>query len=65
MDTNYNLIGVALAPGTQRIELEFADPGYARGRVITLVSVGLAVLVLMLGVVMDRRRVTAQVATVN
>lgn len=53
---NYNLIGVALSAGTQRVELSFADEAYARGKVITFVALALATLLLIAGVVVDRRR---------
>lgn len=53
---NYNLIGVSLPPGTQHVELTFADPSYARGKAITLVALAVAALLLIAGVVMGRRR---------
>lgn len=53
---NYNLIGVALPAGAQRIELSFADPGYPRGKLITFIALALAILLLIVGVVADRRR---------
>lgn len=53
---NYNLIGVALPAGTQHVELTFADPGYATGKTITLVALSLATVLLIVGLVADRRR---------
>src|SRR5205814_1906649 len=32
---NYNLIGVALRPGTKHVELSFADTAYGRGKFMT------------------------------
>lgn len=58
---NYNLIGVSLAPGTQHVELTFADPSYARGKAITLAALVVAALLLIVGVVLDRRREPAVV----
>jgi hypothetical protein len=57
---NYNLIGVALAPGTQRVELGFADAAYARGKPVTFVAATVAILLLIAGVVADRRRSAPQ-----
>jgi hypothetical protein len=59
---NYNLIGVALQPGTQHVDVTFADPGYPRGKAITLAAVAVAVVLLMVGLVADRRRVEPAVA---
>jgi hypothetical protein len=53
---NYNLIGVALQPGTQHVELSFADPGYGRGKAITFAAVTVAAVLLIVGLVADRRR---------
>ena len=53
---NYNLIGVSLPAGTQHVELSFRDPGYDRGKAITFGALAVAVLLLIVGVVVDRRR---------
>ena len=53
---NYNLIGVELPAGAQRIELRFADPAYGTGKTVTLVALLLAVLALVGGFLYDRRR---------
>jgi hypothetical protein len=53
---NYNLIGVELPAGTQHVELSFADPGYPKGKVITWAAVAVAVVLLIVGLVADRRR---------
>ncbi len=53
---NYNLIGVALQPGTQHVELSFADPGYPKGKLITLIAVAVAAVLLIVALVADRRR---------
>jgi hypothetical protein len=53
---NYNLIGVELPAGTQHVDLVFADPGYARGKTITLIALAVATLLLIVGLVADRRR---------
>jgi hypothetical protein len=57
---NYNLIGVALSPGTQRVELRFADAAYARGKPVTYVALAVAALLLIAGIVADRRRSALQ-----
>jgi hypothetical protein len=53
---NYNLIGVALPAGAQKIELRFRDTAYAKGKTITLVAIALALVALIGGVVLDRRQ---------
>jgi hypothetical protein len=53
---NYNLIGVALRAGDRSVTLTFQDPGYARGKTITLIALTLAVILLVVGLVVDRRR---------
>lgn len=53
---NYNLIGVGLAAGTKQVDLNFADPSYARGKIITIVGLAAAALLLIVGIVFDRRR---------
>jgi hypothetical protein len=60
---NYNLIGVALPPGTRQVELSYRDPGYDRGKAITLIALALAVLLLIVGLVVDRRRPSPAIAT--
>ncbi len=51
----YSLIGVPLPTGARSIELTFASSSYETGRLITLISLGLAVVLLGAGVVTDRR----------
>ncbi|MBX9927491.1 MAG: YfhO family protein [Gemmatimonadaceae bacterium] len=53
---NLSLIGVPLPAGAQRVELRFADPAYATGKVITLVALAAAMLLAIAGVVTERRR---------
>jgi hypothetical protein len=60
---NYNLIGVALPAGTQHVELSYRDPGYDRGKAVTLIALAVAILLLVLGLVADRRRPAPVVAT--
>ncbi len=52
---NYNLIGVALTPGTKHVELSFEDPAYAPGRRVTWIALVLATLACAGGLFMDRR----------
>jgi len=54
---DYTLIGVPLPAGATKVQLDFHDPAYARGRTITLVAVLLALLATVGGAVADRRRV--------
>jgi len=53
---NYNLIGIQLTPGTQHVDLSFRDPAYSRGKTITLLALAVATLLLIVGLVADRRR---------
>jgi hypothetical protein len=58
---NYNLIGIELPAGTRQVELSFDDPTYARGKAITLIALGLAAVLLIVGLVANRRRTAAVV----
>jgi uncharacterized membrane protein YfhO len=53
---NFNLIGVGLTPATRHIDLAFVDPIYSAGKITTLASLLVAVIALVAGVFMDRRR---------
>jgi hypothetical protein len=52
----YSLIGVPLPSGAQQVELRFASASYEKGKTITLVAIGLTLLTLIGGVVLDRRK---------
>ncbi|HEY9230085.1 MAG TPA: YfhO family protein, partial [Gemmatimonadaceae bacterium] len=54
--TNYNLIGVALPTGAQKVELRFTDAAYQKGKTLTFVTLAIAIALLGLGLVVDRRR---------
>ena len=54
--TDYNLIGVPLAAGTSRISLDFTDAAYQRGKVVSLVALGVALALIGAGALMERRR---------
>lgn len=56
---NYNLIGVPLPSGAQRIELRFQDPSYATGKLVTLAAILLSVVLVATGTVVERRRPVA------
>jgi hypothetical protein len=58
---NYNLIGIPLPAGATSIQLRFADPAYAKGKRVTLLAVLLAIVALVAGLVVDRRRVEPHV----
>jgi Bacterial membrane protein YfhO len=60
--TNFNLIGVALPEGARTIQLRFTDSAYQRGKVVTLAALAVAGLVLLLGVIVDRRTPTSNAA---
>ena len=54
--TNFNLIGVELPAGAKEVRLRFADADYATGKVVTLAAIVVALVLLIGGVVMERRR---------
>jgi hypothetical protein len=58
---NYNLIGVELPGGAQHIEASFYDPKYGSGKKVTLTAVLVAAVLLVVGVVVDRRGSKADV----
>ena len=53
---DHTLITVPLPAGARRVELAFRSPDYTRGKVITLISLGLVLGFGGLGAVLDRRR---------
>ena len=55
--TDYTFIGVPLPAGASKIELDFHDPAYPRGKTITLAAVILALLMTVGGAFAERRRV--------
>ena len=59
---NYNLIGIALPAGAQHVQVSFADPGYSRGKTITWAALIVAAVLLIVGLVADRRRPVPAVA---
>lgn len=61
---NNNLIGVELPPGAQHIEASFYDPNYGIGKTVTLTTLSVAAVLLVAGVVADRRRSAPRVAGV-
>jgi hypothetical protein len=53
---DYNLIGVQLPANAKRVVLRFDDAAYQRGKVITLLALAGGIVILVFGVVTDRRR---------
>jgi hypothetical protein len=53
---DYSLIGVPLPAGARNVELTFTSARYERGRAVTLAAVGLAGVMILAGVALDRRR---------
>jgi hypothetical protein len=53
---NYNLIGVELPAGVQHVEASFYDPTYGSGKTVTLAALFVTVVLIVAGVVVDRRR---------
>ena len=59
---NYNLIGVALPEGAKSIQLRFTDAAYEKGKRVTFVALALAIVGLVAGLIVDRRRPSMAVA---
>jgi hypothetical protein len=55
--TDYTFLGVPLPVGATKVSLDFHDPAYGRGKIVTLVATLLALLGLGAGLLLDRRRV--------
>ncbi len=53
----YSLIGIPLPAGARSVELRFASASYEKGKVISLVAVGLALILALGGAALDRRKV--------
>lgn len=60
---NNNLIGVALPAGARAVELRFTDRAYEKGKVLTLVSLAVAVVLWGVGFAVDRRRAAPAIAS--
>lgn len=54
---NLTYIGVPLPEGARRVELRFASETYGTGKTVTLLALGASVLLLLGGLLQDRRRV--------
>jgi membrane protein YfhO len=53
---DYNLIGVQLTPGARNVDLQYTDPAYLKGRVITLVALVGSLLAIIVGILGTTRR---------
>jgi hypothetical protein len=49
-------MGIPLTAGARRVELSFADPVYARGRIVTVVALVVTCTLVAGGFVVERRR---------
>jgi uncharacterized membrane protein YfhO len=54
--TDYNLIGVPLPAGATRVALDFADPAYPTGKLVTALAALLAIAWAGAGAFAERRR---------
>ena len=54
--TDFSLIGVPLPGGATRVSFDFADPAYARGKVVTILATLLALALVAGGAFAERRR---------
>ena len=55
--TDFTFLGIPLPAGARKVSLDFHDPAYATGKIVTMVAVLLALLALGAGLLVDRRRV--------
>jgi hypothetical protein len=55
--TDFTFLGIPLPAGATKVSLDFHDPAYATGKMVTMVAVLLALLALGAGLLLDRRRV--------
>jgi hypothetical protein len=53
---DYTFIGIPLTAGARRVDLSFADPVYARGKIITMVALLITFGLIAGGLVVERRR---------
>jgi hypothetical protein len=54
--TDYTLIGVPLTAGATHVSLDFADTAYRTGQMVTAIALLVALALMGVGVVMERRR---------
>ena len=54
--SDYSLIGVPLSAGATHVELVFTSPAYTRGKMLTLLALGMSLVGIAVGTVADRRR---------
>ena len=53
---DYNLIGVPLPAGATTVQVDFADPAYQRGKLVSIIAALLALSAVAAGVLVERRR---------
>jgi hypothetical protein len=53
--TDYSLIGVVLPTGATHVDLTFTSAAYERGKLVTLLALGLTIVWVIAGVAVDRR----------
>jgi hypothetical protein len=53
---DYTFMGIPLTAGARRVELSFADPVYARGKIVTIVALLITFALIAGGFVVERRR---------
>jgi hypothetical protein len=54
---NISLVGVALPKGGRQIELTFDNPTYHRGKLITLLALGLTLVLITAGIIRERKAI--------
>jgi hypothetical protein len=55
---NFNLIAVVLPAGARNVQLRFRDSAYETGKTVTLIALALAIAAAVVGLAVNRRRLT-------
>jgi uncharacterized membrane protein YfhO len=54
---DYTMIGVELPAGARNVSLRFTSPSYERGKVVTWIAILIGLVMLVVGLWRDRRRI--------
>jgi uncharacterized membrane protein YfhO len=54
---NITLIGVPLTQGARKVELAFDSPTYERGKLITLLALGMTLVMITAGIITERKAI--------
>jgi uncharacterized membrane protein YfhO len=54
---NITLVGVPLPEGARKVELAFDSPTYERGKLITLLALGITLVLITAGIITERKAI--------